>query len=198
MSATKRCTRRSLRRRRRRADARSVRFTTPSNLIEARPAVVDQRGRIGDWEGDLIVGARNGSAIATLVDCRSRFVRLVHLPAGRNAEAFAAAALGVLTTVPAQVRLTLTWDQGSEMARHDLLKDLFAEGIYFAHPGLPWMRATNENTNGLLRQYFPKTTDLSLHSVDDLRQAEDRINTRPRRVLGWRTAAEDFESELAG
>jgi IS30 family transposase len=104
----------------------------------------------------------------------------------------------MLTTVPAQARLTLTWDQGSEMARHDLLAGLFAEGIYFAHPGSPWMRATNENTNGLLRQYFPKTTDLSLHSVEDLRQAEYRINTRPRRVLGWRTAAEVFESELAG
>ncbi|NKY24932.1 Transposase InsI for insertion sequence element IS30A [Nocardia gamkensis] len=191
-------TRRSLRRRRRRAEVRSVRFITPSNLIEARPTIVDQRTRIGDWEGDLIVGARNGSAIATLVDRRSRFVRLVHLPDGRNAEAFAAAALGMLTTVPAQARLTLTWDQGSEMARHDLLADLFAEGIYFAHPGSPWMRATNENTNGLLRQYFPKTTDLSLHSVEDLRQAEHRINTRPRRVLGWRTAAELFESELAG
>nr|WP_249645678.1 IS30 family transposase [Nocardia sputi] len=192
-------TRRSLRRRRRRrrADARSVRFIAPSNLIEARPAIVDQRSRVGDWEGDLIVGARGGSAIATLVDRCSRLVRLVHLPDGRNADAFASAALRVLATVPAQARLTLTWDQGSEMARHERLAGMFPEGIYFAHPGSPWMRATNENTNGLLRQYFPKTTDLSLHGPDELREVEQRINTRPRRVLGWRTAAEVFEAELA-
>lgn len=85
---------------------------------------------------------------------------------------FVVEAPGVLTTVPAQARPTSTWDQDSETARHDLLADLFAEGIYFTHPGSPWMRATNENTNGLLRQYFPTTTDLPLHSVDDLRQAK--------------------------
>ncbi|MGK8558811.1 IS30 family transposase [Nocardia gipuzkoensis] len=189
---------RSLRRRRRRADRRSVRFITASNLIEARSAVVDQRDRIGDWEGDLIIGARGGSAIATLVDRRSRLVRLVHLPGGRNAEAFAAAARDLLATVPDQARWTLTWDQGAEMARHDLLAGLFAEGIYFARPGSPWMRATNENTNGLLRQYFPKASDLSVHGPEDLRAVERRINTRPRKVLGWRTAAEVFETELAG
>nr|WP_218018497.1 IS30 family transposase [Nocardia amikacinitolerans] len=190
-------TKRSLRRRRRRADARTTRFVTASNLIEARPPVVDQRIRIGDWEGDLIVGARGGSALATLVDRRSRLVRLVHLPDGRNADAFAAAAMEVLATVPAQARCTLTWDQGGEMARHDLLAGLFSEGIYFARPGSPWMRATNENTNGLLRQYFPKTTDLSIHGPETLRQVECRINTRPRKVLGWRTATEVFEAELA-
>ncbi|MFI6309781.1 IS30 family transposase [Nocardia fusca] len=118
-------------------------------MRDHHPADVESRAVPGHWEGDLIVGARNGSAIAELVDRRSRFVRLVHLPDGRNAGAFVAAALGMLTTVPAQVRLTSTWDQGSEMARHDLLADLFAEGIYFAHPGPPWTRATNENTNGL-------------------------------------------------
>lgn len=189
---------RSLRRHRRRADKRSVRYIAASNLIGARPAVVDQRTRIGDGEGDLIIGARGGSAIATLVDRRSRLLRLVHLPAGRNAEVFAAAARDVPATVPERAWWTPTWDQGAEMARHDLLAELFPEGIYFARSGSPWMRATNENTNGLLRQYFPKASDLSVHSPEDLRAVEHRINSRPRKILGWRTAAKVFETELAG
>lgn len=121
-----------MRRRRRRADARTVRFIATSKLIDARPAIVDERVRVGDWEGDLIVGTRGGSAIATLVDRRSRLLRLVHLPSGRNTEAFTEATARVLATVPARARLTMTWDQGSEMARHDLLAELFAEGVYFA------------------------------------------------------------------
>lgn len=120
-------TRRPLRKRRRRGDVRTVRFVTAAKLIDARPAVVEERVRVGDWEGDLIVGTRGGSAIATLVDWRSRLLRLVHLPTGRGAAAVAEAAALVLGTVPACARMTMTWDQGSEMARHDLLAELFAE-----------------------------------------------------------------------
>ena len=140
--------------RRRRAHARRIRFLAPAQLIDARPLVVEDRRRIGDWEGDLIVGRMSQSAIGTLVDRRSRYVRLVHLPDGHSAERCRSALEPVLASLPAPARLTLTWDQGSEMAHHDRLAELFTEGIFFAHPGSPWLRGTNENTNGLLRQYF--------------------------------------------
>jgi IS30 family transposase len=142
---------RPLRRRRRRAQQRQVRFVVPAKLIDQRPPEVETRMRIGDWEGDLIVGRLSRSAIGTLVDRRSRYLRLVHLPQGHNAEAHRAAMQLVLVTLPAASRRTLTWDQGVEMAYHDQLADYFTEGIYFAHPASPWMRGTNENTNGLLR-----------------------------------------------
>jgi IS30 family transposase len=118
----------------------------PARLIDHRPPIVETRERIGDWEGDLIVGRMSQSAIGTLVDRRSRYLRLVHLPAGHSAERCRHAMDHVLATVPAAARLTLTWDQGSEMACHDQLAEHFAEGIYFAHPASPWMRGTNENT----------------------------------------------------
>ena len=98
--------------------------------------------------------------------------------------------------LPADVRRTLTWDQGSEMACHDQLAELFADGVFFAYPGRPWERALNENTNGLLRQYFPKRTDLSIHTAADLRAVEQRLNGRPRKVLGWRTPADVFGAGL--
>ena len=101
-----------------------------------------------------------------------------------------------MASVPAAARRTLTWDQGSEMAEHHLLAVLFGEGIYFAHPASPWLRGTNENTNGLLRQYFPKRTDLRRYTVEDLRRVEDRLNHRPRKILGWRTPAEVYTAEL--
>jgi IS30 family transposase len=188
---------RSMRKRRRRTDTREVRYVIPSKPIDQRPAIVETRERIGDWEGDIIVGRSTRSSIGTLVDRRSRLVRLVHLPHGHAAEAFAAAAVELCGTIPASARFTLTWDQGGEMARHDLIADLFADGIFFAPPASPWLRGTNENTNGLLRQYFPKGTDLSIHGVDELQRVEQLLNTRPRKVLGWRTPAEFFESELA-
>jgi IS30 family transposase len=187
---------RPLRKRRRRADARRIRFIAPAVLIDSRPAIVDERSRVGDWEGDLIVGRMSQSAIGTLVDRRSRYVRLVHLPAGHGADQLCHAMTPVLTSLPRHARRTLTWDQGSEMARHDRLADHFAEGIYFAHPASPWLRATNENTNGPLRQYFPKGTDLRTYTLDDLRHAEDRLNHRPRKILGWRTPAEVFGAAL--
>lgn len=146
----------------------------------------------------MIIGARGGSAIATLVDRRSRLRRLVHLPAGRNAVVSAAAARDVLATVPERARWTLTWDQGAEMARHDLLAELFPGGHLLRTPGIAGDAGDRRNTNGLLRQNFPKASDLSVHGPDDLRAVEHRINTRPRKILGWRTAAEMFETELAG
>ena len=101
-----------------------------------------------------------------------------------------------MASLSASARLTLTWDQGSEMAEHHLLTVLFGEGIYFAPPASPWLRGTNESTNGLQRQYFPKKADLRAYTVDDLRRVEDRLNRRPRKVLGWRTPAEVFASDL--
>src|SRR4051812_26143937 len=188
---------RPLRKRRRRAHARRIRFLAPAQLIDARPAIVNDRGRIGDWEGDLIVGRMSQSAIGPLVERHSRYLRLVHLPNGHNAEQFRTAMLPVLDSLPAEARQTLTWDQGSEMAHHDRLAEHFAEGIYFAHPASPWLRGTNENTNGLLRQYFPKGSTLRTVDPDTLRAVEDRLNHRPRKILNWQTPAAVFAAALS-
>ena len=187
---------RPLRRRRRRADRRRSRFVAPTQLIDQRPVAVDGRDRLGDWEGDLIVGRMSQSAIGTLVERRSRLVRLVHLPDGHGAVRCREAIELVMASVPASARLTLTWDQGSEMAEHHLLAAMFGEGIFFAPPASPWLRGSNENTNGLLRQYFPKKADLRTYTVEDLRRVEDRLNNRPRKTLGWRTPADVFTAEL--
>lgn len=187
---------RPLRKRRRRTNQRQIRFISPAVLIDARPPEVELRIRIGDWEGDLIVGRMSKSAIGTLVDRTSRLVRLVHLPAGHAAEAFVHAVVPVLQSLPEQARLSLTWDQGSEMARHDLLAGHFSDGVYFARPASPWLRGTNENTNGLLRQYFPKGSDLRAFTGADLARVEGLLNHRPRRILGWRTPAEVFTERL--
>ncbi|WP_455769119.1 IS30 family transposase [Micromonospora chersina] len=188
---------RPLRKRRRRPDQRRCRFVAPGLLIEHRPAAALDRTRVGDWEGDLIVGRQNQSAIATLVDRTSRYLRLVHLPVDRTAEAVRDALLAMLAELPESVRLTLTWDQGAEMAYHQQIAPLLRDGVFFAHPGRPWQRGTNENTNGLLRQYFPKRTDLSQHTAADLRAVEQRLNNRPRKILGWRTPDEVFHTALA-
>ena len=168
----------------------------PSLLIDHRPRVVEARIRVGDWEGDLITGRENRSAIGTLVERHSRFVKLVHLPSGHDSEAVRDALLATLATIPTRGRRTLTWDQGSEMARHDEIADLFSDGVFFAHAGRPWQRGTNENTNGLLRQYFPKQTDLRVHSAEDLARVETRLNSRPRKILGWRTPADVLNGHL--
>ncbi len=188
---------RPLRKRRRSANARRIRFVAPARLIDHRPPIVETRTRIGDWEGDLIVGRLSQSAIGTLVDRRSRYVRLVHLPAGHSAEELRLAMQAVLSSLPAAARMTLTWDQGSEMAHHDRLAAYFTDGIFFARPGSPWMRGTNENTNGLLRQYFPKRTDLRVFTPADLAAAEHRLNNRPRKTLGWLTPGQVFSAGLA-
>jgi len=188
---------RPLRKRRRRPDERRARFLVPPVLIDHRPAVVLERSRCGDWEGDLIVGTASRSAIGTLVERASRYLLLVHLPINHSAQAMRDALNGVLGQLPQRLRLTLTWDQGSEMAYHDQIAPLLREGVYFAHPASPWQRGTNENTNGLLRQYFPKRTDLSIHTTHDLRAVQDRLNDRPRKGLGWRTPTECFGRAMA-
>jgi hypothetical protein len=180
---------RPLRKRRRRAHERRIRFVALAVLIDQRPVAVEGHGRIGDWEGDLILGRMSRSAIGTLVERSSRYRRLIHLPHGHSGAQLRAALVVALSGLAPQARLTLTWDQGSEMAQHHLLVEHFREGIYFARPASPWQRGTNENTNGLLRQYFPKGTDLSTHGLA-LRAVEDRLNHRPRKTLGWRTPAE--------
>jgi len=187
---------RPLRKRRRRTDQRAIRFIAPARLIDHRPAIVELRERVGDWEGDLITGRQNRSAIGTLVDRTSRYVTLVHLPGGHSADELHVAMQQVITTLPGQAWLTLTWDQGSEMARHHHIASGFPEGIYFAHPGSPWQRGSNENTNGLLRQYFPKGTDLSVHDRDHLNAVAQRLNNRPRKILNWQTPAQVFQGAL--
>jgi transposase, IS30 family len=181
---------RPLRRRRRSPLARTPRFRAPSLLIDERPPDATSRLRVGDWEGDLIVGRQNRSAIGILVDRRSRLVRLVHLPVGHGADEVRNALRAALIELPAAERRTLTWDQGPEMAAHDGIDELLGEGVYFAHPGAPWQRGTCENTNRLLRQYFPKGSDLSQHSAQALQRIEELLNHRPRKLLDWRTPAE--------
>ncbi len=187
---------RPLRKRRRRSMERSPRFIRPASLIDQRPQVVEERSRIGDWEGDLIVGRASRSAIGTLVDRHSRYVKLVHLPGRHDALSVVSALKLSLGELPPQARRTLTWDQGSEMALHDEIADLLSDGVFFAFPGSPWQRPTNENTNGLIRQYLPKGADLGRFDLHDLQHVEDRLNNRPRKTLGWRTPAEVIGSHL--
>lgn len=187
---------RPLRKRRRLPDRRAVRFIAPARLIHQRPEIVERRVRVGDWEGDLITGRQNRSAIGTLVDRTSRYVTLVHLPSGHSASELHLAMKQIITTLPEQAWLTLTWDQGSEMASHHHIASGFPEGIYFAEPGSPWQRGSNENTNGLLRQYFPKGSDLSAHTLDHLNAVALRLNNRPRKVLNWQTPAQVFHAVL--
>ncbi len=183
---------RPLRKRRRHADERRTRYVVPHQRIQHRPAIVTDRVRLGDWEGDLVVGPMSRSAVATLVDRRSRLLRLIHLPDGHRSDQLLAALTAQLVNVPSAKRLTLTWDQGSEMASHDKIALLFGEGVFFADPGSPWMRGTNENTNGLVRQYLRKGTDLRTHTAADLAMFEHKLNTRPRKILGWKTPSEVF------
>jgi IS30 family transposase len=158
----------------------------PHQRIEHRPRIVNERSRIGDWEGELVVGPMSRSAVATLVDRRSRHLRLVHLPDGHRADHLVTALQAALAATPAGKRLTLTCDQGSEMARPDQVAPLFSQGVFFASPGSPWMRGTNENT-GLVLQYLRKGIDLSTHASIDLTVIEAKRNTRPRKILGWKT-----------
>ena len=169
---------------------RHPRFIAPSLLIHERPAIVTERTRLGDWEGDLITGRLNRSAIGTLVDRTSRRVRLVHLPGDHGSEQVRDGLLQVIAHIEPDHRRTLTWNQGSEMALHTDIGHLFDDGVFFADPASPWQRGTNENTNRLLRQYFPKGSDLSIHSPEYLNLVEERLNNRPRKVLGWRTPNE--------
>ena len=163
--------------------------------IEERPAQVAERTVPGHWEGDLIQGAHNQSALGTLVERTTRTVLLVRLK-GQDAETVRKAFARKLRTIPKQMKLTLTYDQGKEMSAHRLFTKETGMQVYFAHPRSPWERGTNENTNGLIRQYFPKGTDFNQVSAYHVRKAQDRLNGRPRNVLNWKTPFEAFNELL--
>jgi IS30 family transposase len=167
------------------------------NLIGLRPEIATQRVEVGHLEGDLIVGAYNRSAIATMFDRMSRYVWLTKLPYAKNADGLLDALVKTFRRIPEHLRLTLTWDQGSEMARHLELGQRCGIDIYFAEPKAPWQRPTNENGNALVRRYVGKGTDLSIYSTKDLRAIETRINTIPRRSLDWATANDIYTAAVA-
>jgi transposase, IS30 family len=156
-------------------------------LFDQRPAEVLQRRAIGHWEGDLIIGANMRSAIGTLVERVSRYVVLLHLPHGYTAPKMRDALTARLLEIPRDLRLTLTWDQGRELTLHEEIERASGTRIFFCEPRMPWQRPTNENTNGLLRQYFPKRTNLAVHTRADLDRVAAELNDRPRLVLGDRT-----------
>ena len=203
---------RTLRVPRARTRGRGKCFVTPEVLISERPAEAADRAVPGHWEGDLIIGLSR-SAIGTLVERTTRFTILLHLPrmtgygsgprvkngpalAGHGAEAVREEITRTIMTLPEQLRRSLTWDQGAEMSQHARLRIDAGVQVYFCDPHSPWQRGTNENTNGLLRQYFPKGTDLSAHGADALAAVATALNARPRKTLGWRTPAEALDEVL--
>ena len=190
-----------LKRRRRKHRGRNPVVATHSlgtfNLIGLRPEIAEQRVQVGHLEGDLIVGAYNRSAIATMFDRMSRYVWLTKLPHAKNADGLLEALVATFRRIPKHLRLTLTWDQGSEMARHLELADRCGIDIYFAEPKAPWQRPTNENGNAIVRRWVGKGTDLSTFTHQDLRAIETRINTIPRRSLGWATANDIYTAAVA-
>jgi len=203
---------RALRVPRARARQRAAGHVTPEVMLSQRPAEIESRAVAGHWEGDLIIGT-NRSAIGTLVERTTRFTMLVHLPridgygieprvkngpalGGYGAEAMKDAITAKITSLPEHLRQTLTWDRGKELARHVELKIETGTAVYFCDPHSPWQRGTNENTNGLLRQYFPKGTDLSRWHADELEAVAVTLNNRPRKTLGWKTPTELLDELL--
>jgi len=203
---------RALRVPRARTRGRGKGFVRPEIMISQRPAEAEDRAVPGHWEGDLILGL-DSSAIGTLVERTTRYLLLLYLPrmnehgdaprekngpalAGHGAEAVRDAIAASIRTLPTQLRRSLAWDQGAEMAEHAQLRIDTGVEIYFCDPQSPWQRGTNENTNGLLRQYFPRGTDLTRHSPDELAAVALALNTRPRKTLGWRTPAEALNHHL--
>jgi IS30 family transposase len=185
---------------------------TPETLISERPAEVEDRAVPGHWEGDLLIGLER-SAIGTVVERTTRFTMLVHLPreegyrhketpkngpalGGYGAVAMKNALTNTMSTLPTQLARSLTWDRGKEMSAHAQFKVDTGIPVFFADPSSPWQRGTNENTNGLLRQYFPKGTDLSCWSAEELEAVAHALNTRPRKTLAWKTPAEAFNEHL--
>src|SRR3954453_16044699 len=203
---------RPLRMPRARTRRRGKTFISPEIMIAQRPAEAVDRAVPGHWEGDLILGL-GSSAIGTLVERTTRFTMLLHLPrlaghgstprikngpalAGHGADAVRPAIARTMVTLPEKPRRSLTWDQGAEMAQHARLKIDAGVQVYFCDPQSPWQRGTNENTNGLLRQYFPKGTDLSMHSAQEIAAVAEALNTRPRKTLNWKTPAEALDQWL--
>ena len=192
-----RCLRSGRRRRRPQGIPKSWATVTNKVMISERPGEVDDRAVPGHWEGDLIVGALNKSAIGTLVERTTRLVLLLHLPNGKSAPDVELAMKRVILTLPQELRRSITWDQGTEMSTHVNFTVDTNIPIYFCDPHAPWQRGTNENTNGLLRQYLPKSTDLSQHTEEDLQRIQRSLNGRPRRTLGYMTPLEKFAELVA-
>src|SRR5271157_3080255 len=203
---------RALRVPRARARQRASGHVTSEVMISQRPAEVEDRAIPGHWEGDLIIGLER-SAVGTLVERTTRFTLLLHLPrlegygatprvkngpalGGYGAEAMKDAIATRIVTLPEQLRRSLTWDRGKELAQHAQLKIDTGLQVYFADPHSPWQRGTNENTNGLLRQYFPKGTDLSRWDTEQIEAVAIALNNRPRKTLGWKTPAEALNEHL--
>jgi transposase, IS30 family len=166
-------------------------------MISDRPPEVHDRAVPGHWEGDLLMGKNGNSAIGTLVERSTRFVMLFPLRKGRSAEDVRVAMTELIQTLPGSLRRSLTWDQGREMSQHVRFRVDTGVEVYFCDPHSPWQRGSNENTNGLLRQYFPKGRDLSRFTDFELRGAADGLNGRPRETLGWRTPAEKLSEFVA-
>nr|WP_246228026.1 IS30 family transposase [Mycolicibacterium helvum] len=203
---------RALRAPRERSRRKAWAHVTPETLISERPAEVEDRAVPGHWEGDLLIGLER-SAIGTVVERATRFTMLVHLPreqgyrhkhtikngpalAGYGAITMKNTLTETMSTLPAQLTRSLTWDRGKEMSAHAQFKVETGIPVFFADPQSPWQRGTNENTNGLLRQYFPKGTDLSRWTAEDIEAVAHALNTRPRKTLGWKTPAEAFNDQL--
>lgn len=203
---------RALRAPRERSRRKTWAHVTPKTLISERPAEVEDRAVPGHWEGDLLIGLQR-SAIGTVVERTTRFTMLVHLPreagwrhggavkngpplAGYGAITMKNALAKTMSSLPDQLARSLTWDRGKEMSAHAQFKVDTGIPVFFADPQKPWQRGTNENTNGLLRQYFPKGTDLSRWSAEDIEAVAHALNTRPRKTLGWKTPAEAFNEHL--
>jgi IS30 family transposase len=195
-----------------RAQAKAWAHVSEDVMISSRPAEAQDRAVPGHWEGDLIIGL-NRSAIGTLVERSSRFTMLVHLPrevgyglmprtkngpalAGYGAVTMANALKKTVTDMPAQLWRSLTWDRGKELSDHARFTVESGVKVFFADPHSPWQRGTNENTNGLLRQYFPKGTDLSRWSAREIQAVANALNSRPRKTLGWKTPAESLDEYL--
>ncbi|WP_187280437.1 IS30 family transposase [Streptomyces sp. IB2014 016-6] len=181
---------RARRRPHRQSHKRSSRAIKNMVLISDRPAEAEDRAVPGHWEGDLIIGKDSRSAIGTLVERSTRYVMLVHLPNGHNAIATRNALASTVQTLPPHLWRSLTWDQGSVMAAHRAFTVATDIPVYFCNPASPWQRGSNENTNGLLRQYFPKGTDLTAHTPEQLAAVAAELNSRPRKTLDWETPAE--------
>lgn len=175
---------------------RRPRFVDPMIMISDRPAQVQDRAVPGHWEGDLIIGKNSASAIGTLVERSTRYVMLLHLPVSHDAITVRDQLVLAMNSLPAHLRGSLTWDQGAEMAAHASFTTATNMPVYFCDPASPWQRGSNENTNGLLRQYFPKSTDLSIHGPEELEYVAHELNTRPRKTLDWATPAERLRDLL--
>jgi IS30 family transposase len=177
------------RRPRRRADARRAGSLVGMTMIDQRPVEAADRSKPGHWEGDLITGAGNRSAIGTPLERSSRFTILLHLPGRHTAEEVRDAVIAAFSRLPTGLRRSLTWDQDKEMALHHEIADTVGMPVFFCDKAGPWQRPSNENTNGLLRQYFPKGSDLRVHDAERLAAVAAELNTRPRKTLGWDTPA---------